>query len=169
MKKNIGFAVIVPTVLTAFFLFWILKINGFFDYSHKYHIRNFESERDTENLASMLDDEELTTWGDLSFWGEETVPEGEELMIWLDGSQRVSGLSMQGEFPAELSFYALSSDGKNWEDLSDSGRMETDRSNKVFAVTFPAVETEAIRIKVTKSSPHDRWVIGEMELSENHE
>ena len=154
------FNYMVPAILLGFAIFLLLKFDGVLDPSHRNHIRNFESDRDRENLYAMTDDNAATVWGDLSFWGEDTVPEDTTLTVYLDSVRPVRGIWMLGTFPSELSFYGWT--GEKWQLLA-----VREKTPNNCEASFKPMETDRIKIEVTKSEEGQRWEVGEIDIYEN--
>ena len=93
---------VVATVIVAFLLFFLLKISGHFDFTHRYGIRNIEATIDEENVMAMIDDDSATAWNAPTFLGETTVSGGESITIYFDEEKTINGIRLYGRIPKEL-------------------------------------------------------------------
>lgn len=163
MKQRMLVNFIIPIVLICFFVIWVLKINGVWDFSHSDHIRNFEVNKDVDSTAFMLDDELNTVWGDTSFWGTDEREVGDYLIIYFDDVRSISSITMIGSCPKYLSFSYQTTDGQ-WEALDTS--LETD--GDIYKYGFSsAVDTAVIRMEVSALGQENIWHVGELEVEAN--
>ncbi|MBQ1548356.1 MAG: hypothetical protein IIZ61_08195 [Lachnospiraceae bacterium] len=93
-KENILMAAAV-----IFAVYFLMKIFGFFDYTHKFGIREIITDRDKDSVTAMLDNEDETVWGDAVIWNEPLAEPGEKIDIIFDGTRSVKGITLSGEVP----------------------------------------------------------------------
>ncbi len=161
--KDIFLKIVIPVILFLFVIFLGLKINGYFDFSHKYNIAYFEADFNPDFTNFMLDDEEETVWGDMSFWQSNKRDTGSYLRIVFDSPQDIKSLSMHGKCPDYLKFMYVDKDGNKI--LVENVKREVD--DDVFEYTFDTdVNTEELYIEVEKQGENNRWIVGELKLNE---
>ncbi|GEM_PF-3491110 len=119
-KSNNTKLFMVAMVIVAFLVFFVLKINGYFDFTHRFGIKDISTTIDRENAMLMIDNDEVTTWNEATFLGETKALPKDNVTVTFDAPRQISGLGMDGEVPDELEIkggngqriYAEMSDGR---------------------------------------------------------
>ena len=139
--------------LFAFFLFFFLKINGFFDFTHRYGIREISATMDQEKVMTMLDEDMNTSWNSADFLGDPMVKPGDSIRVDFDKKKTILGVRMKGIVPQELIIY----DGEN-------NPISSDASDGEFIFHKP-VDTDSIVLTVGGEG-EQKWNVAELEIVE---
>ena len=148
--------VFVTVVVAGFILFFSLKVNGNFDFTHRFGIRDIEASIDQENVMLMLDEDMATSWNAPTFLGETLASPGDHITIFLDGTRSLSGIRLYGCDRDDL--IIMTDEGRALE-VSYQG---TDEGRYVFD---KAVSTETLTVAVPEGEDI-HWSINEIELFE---
>ena len=160
MKRWHGIKDRVVFICILFFIvFYICKINGYFDFSGSDFIQNVSTNRNSYNIPLLLDGEMKTDWGTLE------CQEGDYLIITFRKEILIDSISMYSSpeaRPAQIAFLYL--EGEDWKDC-DAKELQ----DNIWS--FSPVVTTAVRIECRESNANHEWRIKELDCSvrENHE
>ncbi len=102
-KETIKLSV-VAIIIVAFLVFFVLKVNGHFDFSHNYGIRDITASVDGENVMLMIDKDHDTLWNAPTFLGETKFKPGDKITVSFDDIKEISGIVMYGRLPEDVVF-----------------------------------------------------------------
>ncbi len=147
---------LVTTAVVTFLAFFILKINGQNDFTHKYGIQDITATMDQESVMMMLDGDPETEWKNAPIWTEPVAEPGDNIVITFEKSRPISHVKLTGQNPDNLIFYANRS-----EDLVEV----TPKEDGVYQFDT-AVTTDLLRIEVGEKLKNKdyRWRISELEI-----
>ncbi len=101
--KNINIEIImVAMVIVAFLAFYTLKVNGYYDFTHNYGIRDITATIDRENVMLLIDGDEKTTWNAATFLGETKAKSGDHITVYFDDVREISSIRMYGDVPDDM-------------------------------------------------------------------
>ncbi len=148
--------IFISMILIAFMIFFFLKVNGFFDYTHKYHIKDITATIDNENIMSVLDDDMATVWNEKTFLGETFAGPKDNIFICFDRPVSINGIKMDGTLPEGLLF--LTDDGK---------KISVKKTDAAGEFLFDeTVVTDDLVIEVPEGEEQS-WHIAELEVYED--
>ena len=140
------------SALLFFVIYFILKVNGYLDFTAHYGIREFLASRETFNLQLLLDEEAKTAWGALG-----NASDGDWLEIVFRSERKIEHVELQAEEgncpPLEL--YRQDMRTGEWilcEILREGNR---------FTFAEP-VEAERIRFQVCGGQADVPWIVQEL-------
>ncbi len=137
--------------MAAFLVFFIFKINGYFDFTSNYGIREIHATMDQENVMAMIDNDLNTEWKNAPIWTDPVAAPGDNITICFKGKRPISKVTMTGSEPDVLIF------------MDGSGSViSTERSGDGVHVFKEPVETETLRIEVGEGGKDYRWRISEL-------
>ena len=142
----------VLCTLLFFVIFFILKVNGYLDYTAQYGIRELSANRETFNLPLLLDKESKTAWG-----AQENASDGDWLEIVFRDIRKIKSVELQTEEgncpPLEL----YRQDMRTGELI----RCDSLREGNRFILAEP-VEVERIRFQVCSEQRDVPWIVQEL-------
>ena len=94
----------VAMIIVAFLVFFVLKVNGHFDFTHNYGIRDISASVDGENVMLMIDKDHNTLWNAPTFLGETKFKPGDVINVSFDDKREISGIVMYGRLPEDVLF-----------------------------------------------------------------
>lgn len=149
----------VTAFIVAFLALFVLKINGFFDFTHRFGIREISATLDQDNVMLMIDGDTETIWADATFISDTVAEPGDSITITFDKKRDVSGVEFTGTTPDRLGFmYATSDEPDAWQDIDVSvgadGR---------YDFSSP-VETDRIRIEAAEGGKEYKWRVAELSV-----
>ncbi|MCR5097705.1 MAG: hypothetical protein K6B14_02015 [Lachnospiraceae bacterium] len=103
----------VAMIIVAFLVFFVLKVNGYFDFTHKYGIREIFSTIDQENVMLMIDGDGETIWNEATFLGETKAKTGDSIRITFDRPRQISGIKVTGDIPKGLVIKTDETEGRD--------------------------------------------------------
>ena len=149
---------VITGILLGYFVFLILKINGYFDYTSRYQIEWIDN-IEVYNSNYLIDNDLNTTWGlDAKF------PQGSLVIIKLK-KQRSFGeigiINVADEPTVPMSIYVFS-DGENYSKCETEVREE---GNKTF-YSIPGKAVGEYIVLVYEGSDNGHWPITEVMINE---
>ena len=151
-KRDSKISIAVATIIVAFFVFYFLKVNGNFDFTHNYGIKDIDASIDHENVMLMIDGDAATTWNAPTFLGETLAVAGDSVTITLDKKREVSGIKVTGILPEDLVI------------ITDAGETQFDMDTSGDLSFKEMIETETIRLILPEDGNKARWQITELEV-----
>ncbi len=152
-KDNIEI-IMVAMVIVAFLAFYTLKVNGFFDFTHNYGIRDITATIDQENVMLLIDRDEKTTWNAATFLGETKAKPGDHITIYFDDVREISSIRMYGDVPGDLIIKSKADE--------ETGGAFLKASNGEYISDNP-ISTDALVIEVG-GKKSVTWNISELEV-----
>lgn len=158
MRKRINSGlVIVAIILIIFSVFYVLKINGYFDFSSNYNIKRIIASRDQDFTQSMIDGEEETVWGDPVIWEEPLADPGDYIYIEFVKKRKISSIYMSGMIPEDIHFY--------YTEGSVEKEISYNKNGRVYSFD-KRIMSNNIKIVLGANSSDNRWVIQELKVYE---
>lgn len=151
---------IIFFILSGYCIFLFLKIEGYFDYSSKYHIQQIICNQTFDNQLFVLDNDDETTWGLL----EEHYP-NEGFGIIFSKEISINKIEIENKekdrYPsADVEFY-VSMDGENWIKCENKlNELEDGTNQYLMKQTYQA---KCMRITYNEKKP-GFWPITELRL-----
>lgn len=156
-KKNRIILLVVGIIVVLFFVFFIMKINGMFDYTRNYDIKEITSSRDQDFVQALIDNEEETVWGDPIIWEEPLANPGDYIDIEFNNTRDISSIEMIGEIPDDIHLY-----------YEYNGTFAEIKYIKNYDMYYfeNTINTKMIKIQVGNNATNYNWVIKELRINE---
>ncbi len=132
-------------------MFFIFKINGYFDFTSNYGIREIHATMDQENVMAMIDGDPNTEWKNAPIWTDPVAVPGDNITIDFIEKRPVSKVTMAGSEPDVLIF------------MDETGSIiPTEKTEDGEHVFIKPVETASLCIEVGEGGRDYRWLIKEL-------
>ncbi len=139
--------------LAAFLVFFVFKVNGYFDFTSNYGIREIHATMDGENVMAMIDKDLNTEWKNAPIWTDPVAAPGDNITIDFTGKRPISKVIIMGSEPDVLIF------------MDESGSViPTEKTGDGEHRFKEPVETDSLRIEVGEGGKDYRWRISELEI-----
>ena len=134
-------------------MFFIFKINGYFDFTSNYGIREIHATMDQENVMAMIDNDPNPEWKNAPIWTVPVAAPGDNITIDFTEKRPVSKVIIQGSEPDVLIFMDENGSIISTEKMSDGEHIFKE-----------PVETATLRIEVGEGGRDYRWRIKELAI-----
>ena len=143
---------VIPLLLLAFIVFFVLKMQGNWDVSSNYGVSRITANRDSGNVQAVIDGNEETVWGDGNYWEKEKA--GDYIRFIFSGEKEIKGVSIEGSHPDQLRFW-YREDGQ-WREITD-----VSREGERYVFSKP-VRTGGLKISTGEEAEKMRWNVREI-------
>ena len=144
----------VMCALLLFVIFFMLKVNGYLDFTARYGIREFIASREIYNLQLILDNETTTVWG-----AQGNASDEDWLEIVFRSKRKIESVELQAEEGNCPLLELYRQDMRTGELIL----CECQREGNRFILAEP-VEAERIRFQVCSGQRDVPWIVQELIL-----